>query len=211
MKKSGCETGETSNIVKNPLLLILSGPSGAGKDAVLTRLKETGVPLEFITTVTTRPKRPSEKDNIDYHFISEADFRQMIKQEQLLEWANVYGNWYGVPKQPAREALQAGRDVIVKVDIQGSDSIKKALPQAVSIFLIAPSMQELSDRLKKRNTESKTDLNLRLQTAVEEMKKQHTFDHVVINRQQQLDSVVSNIMDIIKAEKQREAPRQYDL
>jgi len=200
---------ETFNTAKNPLLLILSGPSGAGKDAVLSRLKETEIPLEFITTVTTRPKRPTEKDNVDYHFISEADFQQMVKQGQLLEWANVYGNWYGVPKQPVKQALEAGRDVVVKVDIQGSDSIKKALPQAVSIFLVAPSMQELTDRLKKRNTESKTDLNLRLQTAVEEMKKQHTFDHVVVNQQQQLDSVVSNIRDIIKSEKQRKTPRRY--
>ncbi len=211
MKKSGCEAEEAFDITDNPLLLILSGPSGAGKDAVLGRLRQTGTPLEFITTVTTRPKRPAEEDGVDYHFISEAEFQQMIEQKQLLEWANVYGNWYGVPRQPVKDALQAGRDVIVKVDIQGSDSIKKCLPQAVSIFLVAPSMQHLTDRLRQRNTESKTDLDLRLQTAVEEMKKQHTFDHVVINRQQQLDSVVSDIRDIIRVEKQRKTPRQYNL
>jgi guanylate kinase len=211
MKKSGCEAEEAIDTTDNPLLLILSGPSGAGKDAVLSKLKEKGTPLDFITTVTTRPKRLSEKDEVDYHFISEADFQQMVEKKQLLEWANVYGNWYGVPKQPVKQALQAGRDVIVKVDIQGSDSIKKCLPQAVSIFLVASSLQQLTDRLKKRNTESKTDLDLRLQTATEEFKKQHAFDHVVVNRQQQLDSVVASITDIIKAEKHRKTPRKYDL
>ena len=209
MKKSGCEAEETFNTANNPLLLILSGPSGAGKDAVLSGLKETEIPLEFITTVTTRPKRPTEHDNVDYHFISEANFQQMVKQGELLEWANVYGNWYGVPRQPVKKALEEGRDVIIKVDIQGSDSIKKALPQAVSIFLAAPSIQELTARLRQSNTESKTDLNLRLQTAVEEMKKQHTFDHIVVNQQQHLDSVVSSIRDIITTEKQRAASRQY--
>ena len=209
MKKSGCEAEQTFNKADNPLLLILSGPSGAGKDAVLSSLRKLEIPFEFITTVTTRPKRPGEANNVDYRFIADADFQRMVKQGQLLEWANVYGNWYGVPKQPVKQALEAGRDVIIKVDIQGSESIKKVLPQAVSIFLAAPSIQELTDRLKKRDTESKTDLNLRLQTAAEEMQKQHTFDHVVINRQQQLDSVVSNIMDIIAAEKGRATPRQY--
>ncbi len=211
MKKSGCEAEEPFDTVNNPLLLILSGPSGAGKDAVLSKIREMEIPFEFIVTVTTRPKRPAEKNNVDYCFISEADFQQMVEREQLLEWANVYGNWYGVPKQPVKQALESGRDVIVKVDIQGSDSIKKCLPQAVSIFLVAPSMQELTDRLKNRNTESEKELDLRLQTATEEMKKQHTFDHVVINQRQQLDSVVSGIMDIIKAEKQGKTPRRYDL
>ncbi|MFC1846883.1 guanylate kinase [Chloroflexota bacterium] len=211
MKKSGCEAEEPLSTADNPLLLILSGPSGAGKDAVLCGLKETEIPLEFITTVTTRPKRPTEKDNVDEHFISEANFQQMVKQGELLEWANVYGNWYGVPRQAVKKALAAGRDVVIKVDIQGSDSIKKALPQAVSIFLAAPSIQELTDRLRQRNTESKTDLDLRMQTAVEEMKKQHTFDHIVVNQQQQLDSVVSNITGIIKAEKQKKTPHRYKL
>jgi len=211
MKKSGCEDEAPFNAADKPLLLVLSGPSGAGKDAVLYRMKELKAPLCSIVTATTRPKRPAEKDGVNYHFVSEVEFQRMIKQKALLEYANVYGNWYGVPKQPVKEALDRGEDVIVKVDIQGADSIKKLVPQAVSIFLVAPSMQELNNRLKQRNTESKTDLELRLQTAIEEMERRHRFDYVVVNHPQQLDSVVEEIRAIITAEKMRLTHREYNL
>jgi guanylate kinase len=135
----------------------------------------------------------------------------MIEAKELLEWANVYGNWYGVPEKPVKQALDIGRDVILKVDIQGADTIKKILPQAVSIFLAAPSMQELTTRLRRRNTESKTNLDLRLQTAIEEMKSLHCFDYVVINQQQRIDSVVADIRAIITAEKLRLISREYNL
>ena len=134
MKKSGCEDEGFFNIGSKPLLLVLSGPSGAGKDAVLSKIKELKASLDFIVTVTTRPLRPEEKDGIDYNFVSEEEFKKMIAAEELLEHANVYGNWYGVPKKPVKQALDGGRDVILKVDIQGADTIKKILPQAVSIF-----------------------------------------------------------------------------
>jgi guanylate kinase len=211
MKKSGCEDEGFFNITTKPLLLVLSGPSGAGKDAVLSRMKELKVPLEFMVTVTTRRRRPEEKDDIAYHFISEGNFKKMIEAKELLEWANVYGNWYGVPEKPVKQALDIGRDVILKVDIQGADTIKKILPQAVSIFLAAPSMQELTTRLRRRNTESKTNLDLRLQTAIEEMKSLHCFDYVVINQQQRIDSVVADIRAIITAEKLRLISREYNL
>jgi len=135
----------------------------------------------------------------------------MITAGELLEWANVYGNLYGVPKKPVKQALDRGMDVILKVDIQGADTIKKILPQAVSIFLAAPSMQELTTRLRRRNTESKTDLDLRLQTAIEEMKSLHSFDHVVINQQKKIDSVVADIRAIITDEKLRLISREYNL
>ena len=211
MKKSGCEDEACFNINSKPLLLVLSGPSGAGKDAVLSMMKELKIPLDFIVTATTRPLRSEEKDGIDYHFISENSFKKMIEAEELLEWANVYGNWYGIPKKPVKQALDKGRDVILKVDIQGADTIKKILPQAVSVFLAAPTMQELTARLRRRNTESKTDLDLRLQTAIEEMKRLHCFDYVVINQQQKIDSVVADIRAIITAEKLRLISREYNL
>jgi guanylate kinase len=211
MKKSGCEDEAFFNISSKPLLLVLSGPSGAGKDAVLSMMKELKIPLDFITTATTRPLRPEEKDGIDYHFISEDSFKKMIKAGELLEWANVYGNWYGIPKKPVKQALDRGRDVILKVDIQGADTIKKILPQAVSIFLAPPSMQELTIRLRRRNTESKKDLALRLQTANEEMKKMHSFDYMVINQQHKIDCVVADIRAIIVAEKLRLISREYNL
>ncbi len=211
MKKSGCEDEAFFNISSKPLLLVLSGPSGAGKDAVLSMMKELKIPLDFITTATTRPLRPEEKDGIDYHFISEDSFKKMIKAEELLEWANVYGNWYGIPKKSVKQALDRGRDVILKVDIQGADTIKKILPQAVSIFLAPPSMQELTIRLRRRNTESEKDLALRLQTANEEMKKMHSFDYMVINQLHKIDCVVADIRAIIVAEKLRLISREYNL
>ena len=130
---------------RKPLLIVLTGPSGAGKDAVLARMKESGYPLEYITTVTTRPRRPGERDDVDYHFVSAERFRGMIEHKELLEWANVYGNWYGVPDQPVKQALDRGRDVIVKVDIQGAATIKKILSQAVFIFLAPSSIEELTE------------------------------------------------------------------
>jgi len=211
MKKSDCDSEDLLNLATRPLLLVLSGPSGAGKDAVLTRLKELGLPLEFIVTVTTRPRRNSEKDDVDYHFISRENFQKMIEEKELLEWANVYGNWYGVPKQPVKQALDGGRDVMVKVDIQGATTIKKVLPQAVFIFLAPPSKKELITRLKKRNTESASALALRLRTAEEEIEKLPMFDYVVVNKQGQIDRVVSEIKAIIVAEKLRVTPREYCL
>ncbi len=194
-----------------PLLLVLSGPSGAGKDAVLYRMKDLGLPLEFIVTVTTRPRRASERDNMDYHFISRESFQKMIDNGELLEWASVYGNWYGVPQQPVKQALERNRNTIVKVDIQGAATIKKTLPEAVFIFLLPPSMQELVSRLKQRNTESASELSRRLKAADEEMKQLPMFDYAVINHPGQIDRVVSDIRAIITTEKLRVTPREYKL
>ena len=195
----------------SPLLIVLSGPSGAGKDAVLSRMKETGYPLKYITTLTTRPQRTTERDNIDYHFVSTEEFQEMISGNELLEWANVYGNWYGVPKQPVKQALDAGQDTIVKLDTQGAATIKKILPQAVFIFLIPPSMEEIIMRLKQRHTESAFDLALRLKTAEEEIKQLPLFDYVVVNKRGEIEHAVSEIEAIITAEKCRVNPREITL
>ena len=196
------------NPPKRPLLIVLSGPSGAGKDAVLTRIRELNYPLKYITTVTTRPQRATERDNIDYHFISTKKFQKMIENNELLEWANVYGNWYGVPKKPVKQALHKGQDTIVKVDIQGATTIKKILPQAVFIFLTPPSTEELRLRLKQRHTESSFDLALRTKTAEEEIKQLSLFDYVVFSRQNEIDRAVADIEAIITAEKCRVTPRK---
>ena len=194
-----------------PLLIVLSGPSGAGKDAILTSLRASNYPLKYVTTVTTRPRRATETDNIDYHFISEAEFREMMENNELLEWANVYDNWYGVPKKPIKQALDAGQDTIVKVDIQGAATIRKILPQAVFIFLMPPSMAELKSRLKQRHTETPIDLALRIKTAGEEIKQLSLFDYVVFNRQGEIDRAVSEIQSIITAEKCRVNQREINL
>lgn len=204
-------TGHRKIAEKRPLLIVLSGASGVGKDAILTRMKELGYPLQYITTVTTRPRRTGERDNVDYHFISMERFQEMVTDNELLEWANVYGNWYGVPNQPVKQALDEGQDIIVKVDVQGATSIKKILPQAVFIFLMPSSMEELALRLKERHTESPFDLALRLKTAEEEIKHLPLFDYMVANTQDEIDLAVSKIEAIITAEKCRVIPREISL
>jgi guanylate kinase len=194
-----------------PLLFVLSGLSGVGKDAVLTRLRQSGCPLEFIVTVTTRPQRTNEKDGIHYHFVSDSSFQELIKDNELLEWANVYGNWYGIPKAPVRQALNSGKDVIVKVDVQGATTVKKLLPQAVFIFLAPPSTEELVLRLKQRHTETPSDLDLRIKTAGEELESLPLFDYLVINRQGEIDRAVADVEAIITAEKCRVTQREISL
>ena len=196
---------------QRPLLIVLSGLSGAGKDAVLTRVKKLDLRLEHITTITTRPERPTERANADYHFITGEKFQEMIERHELLEWANVYGNWYGVPREPVKKALDRGQDIVIKTDVQGAATIKKTLPQAVLIFLAPSSMEELVLRLKKRRTESPSDLALRTKTAENELKQLPLFDYIVFNRQGEINRAVADIEAIITAERCRVAPREVTL
>jgi guanylate kinase len=190
-----------------PLLVVLSGPSGVGKDAVLARMRRLGRPFHYVITATTRPKRAREKNGVDYHFLSWKEFQQMIDKHQFLEWANVYDNYYGVPKDEVISALSKGLDTIVKVDVQGAATIKESLPQAVFIFLMPPSVEELEKRLRKRRSESSEDLALRLERAKAEIKSLPLFDYVITSRQNKLDEVVSQIDAIVAAEKRRVKPR----
>ncbi len=178
---------------------------------MLTRLKESDYSFEHIITVTTRSQRTRERNNVDYHFISTEKFQDMISGGELLEWAKVYGNWYGVPKEPVKQALDRGQDVIVKTDVQGADTIKKTVPEAILIFLIPPSMKELDIRLKQRHTELSFDLALRTKIAEEEMKQLPLFDYIVVNKQGEIDQAVSDIKAIIKAEKCRVNSRRIAL
>ncbi len=194
-----------------PLLIVLSGPSGVGKDAVLQRMKERGIALFYAVTATTRPRREGEIDGVHYRFVSPEEFERMKTQGELLEHACVYGNYYGVPKRPVAEALAEGRDVLVKVDVQGAATIRRSYPEALFIFLAPPSMAELAHRLRTRKTESPSAFMMRLMTAREEMKKLELFDYVVINYQDRVDEAVDKILAIIAAEKCRVKPRKVNL
>jgi len=189
------------------LLIVLSGPSGVGKDAVLSRMKERGVSLHYTVTVTTRPKREKEVDGRDYYFLTRDRFEQMLASGELLEHASVYGNCYGVPREQVRMALAAGRDVIIKADVQGAATIKKLVPDAVFVFLAPPSVEELAKRLRLRKTETDEAFRLRLETAKREMEALPMFDYVVINENGKLDAAVEKIIAIITAEKCRVTPR----
>ena len=194
-----------------PLLIVLSGPSGVGKDAVLSRMKELEKPYHFTVTATTRERRPEERDGVDYIFVSEQRFRQMIAAGRLLEWAEVYGNYYGVPREQVASALGAGRDVIIKADVQGAATIKKMVPEALSIFLAPPSADELKKRLNARMTESAKALAVRLETAKAEMEQAPHFDRIVVNHRGRLDDAVREIEEIVAAEKRRIPPRRVSL
>lgn len=155
----------------------------------------------FAVTATTRPQRDKEKDGVDYHFISRERFLEMKDGGELLEWAEVYGNFYGVPKSQVRESLRKGLDVVVKVDVQGAATIKRLVPQALLIFVSPPSMDALERRLRKRSTESAPDLERRVATAREEMGRQQNFDYVVVN--DDVGRAVEEIAGIIAEEKGR--------
>jgi guanylate kinase len=194
-----------------PLLIVLSGPSGVGKDAALNVLRTLERPWHFAVTATTRPRRPGERDGIDYIFMEPAEFRDMVARDEVLEHAQVYENWYGVPKQQVRDAMQKGLDVILKVDVQGAATIKKMAPEALSIFMAPPTMEELRQRLSLRDTETAEDLELRTRAAWKEMERLPEFDYKVVNREGRLDEAVACIESIILAEKCRVHPRNISI
>jgi guanylate kinase len=199
------------NHQKNPLLVVISGPSGVGKDMTLKRLQEMGYPFHFVVTATTRPKRPDEVHGLDYFFISKGEFAEMIEQEELLEYAVVYGDYKGIPKEQVRQALASGRDVIMRIDVQGAATIRKLVPEAVLIFLSAESEEALVRRLRERKTEPEDQLKLRIATARQELKQLGWFDYVVINSENQLEETCQQIAAIITAEKCRVQQREIDL
>jgi len=193
-----------------PLLIVLSGPSGVGKDAALNSLKLLDRPWRFVVTATTRPQRPGEQDGIDYIFLETDAFLEMKEQDELLECAQVYGNWYGVPRSQVSQGLKAGKDVILKVDVQGADTVRRLAPEALFIFMIPGSFDELRDRLTQRMTERPSEIDLRLSIAWSELGRVAEYDYRVVNRDDQLDQVISEIDAIITAEKCRVRPRKVD-
>ena len=192
---------------EHPLVVVLSGPSGVGKDATIARIKQTGVKFHYVVTATTRDKRPGEADGVDYYFLGRDDFMKKIKRHDFLEYAEVYGNYYGVPKNEIRQALQEGQDVIIKVDVQGAATLRKKIPDAVFIFLLTPSLDDLLTRLKSRNSDSEVVVSARLRKAEDELKCLPLFDYCVVNNNNDLDRTAEAVAGIMKTEKHRVKPR----
>jgi len=163
------------------LLIVLSGPSGAGKDAVLTELAKVYPKARRCVTTTTRPRRDSERDGVDYHFASVEDFRKRAEEGGFLEYADVHGHLYGTPRQWVEENLGRGEDVILKIDVQGGLNVKRAMPAAVMVFLVPPSLEELEKRLRSRNTDSDEDVARRLLNARKELEQIPRYDYIVEN------------------------------
>lgn len=199
---------ETSGAGTNPLLVVISGPSGVGKDAVITSLKSRGRRFHFTVTATTRAPRSGERDGVEYYFTARDKFEQMTRDNDLLEWALVYGNYYGVPRRQVQEALGRGQDVMIKVDVQGAATIKKLVPEAAFVFIAPSSLAELGRRLRQRNADSANAQELRMETARREMETLPMFDYVVVNREGELDVAVAQIEAIITAEKCRVKQRK---
>jgi len=196
---------------RQPLLIVLSGPSGAGKDAVLRRMKERGLPFHFVVTATTRPQRAGEVDGEDYVFVRQGEFAEMIERDELLEYAIVYSDYKGIPKKQVRDALASGLDVVLRIDVQGAETVRALSPEALLIFLCTRTEAELIARLQARHTETPESLKLRIATAVQEMNRVDVFDYFVINANLRLDDTVDSILAIIHAEHHRTHPRQVTL
>lgn len=196
---------------KEPLLIVISGPSGVGKDTVIRCMKDRRLPFHFVVTATTRPPRANEKHGADYFFLSHDEFAEMIEQGELLEYAIVYNDYKGIPKQQVRGALASGKDVVMRIDVQGAATIRKLCPDALLIFLTTQDEEELVNRLEARKSEKPEGLKLRIATARQELKRIDLFDYVVVNREFQLDGTVDTILAIIRAEHHRVHPRKVTL
>jgi guanylate kinase len=195
-----------------PLLIVISGPSGVGKDTVLQRMKERRLPFHFVVTATTRPPRVGEVHGRDYFFVSKDEFAAMIESDELLEYAYVYNDYKGIPKQQVREALASGQDVVMRVDVQGAAKIRQLTGTgAALIFMTTLSEDELVQRLRDRKSESPEGLNLRIATARKELERISEFDYCVVNQDMSLDDTVDRIMAIIEAEHSRVNPRRVNL
>jgi len=195
----------------NPLLIVISGPSGVGKDSIVQRMKERGFPFHFVVTATTRGRRENEVHGKDYWFVSKDEFARMIEENELIEYAIVYGDYKGIPKWEVRDALASGRDVVMRVDVQGAETVRKLAPEALLIFVTCEGEGELEKRLRERKTESADSLALRIATARKELQRIEAFDYVVVNHDFQLDDTVDKVRSIIAAEHLRVHQRKVDL
>ena len=191
-----------------PLLVVISGPSGVGKDAVVKAMQKRGQPFHFVVTMTSRKPRVGEVEGVDYLFTSRGEFERMISANEFMEYALVYQDYKGIPKAQIREAFESGQDVILRVDVQGAATLRRLSPEAVLIYLIPSSEREWLERLRNRKTETPETLALRIQTAHSEMEHLGRFDYVVVNADDRLEEAVNTIVAIIDAEHHRVHPRK---
>ncbi|MDA0596740.1 MAG: guanylate kinase [Chloroflexi bacterium] len=196
----------------NPIVVVISGPSGVGKDVMIDRMIESDrIGFHFTVTATTRDPRPGEKDGINHHFVTVDDFVNLIANDDLLEWAQVYGNYYGVPKKQVRDALTAGNHVILRVDVQGAKRLSEIIPEALLIFIIPPSLDVLKSHLEERGVDLEVDITKRLVAANEEISQARLFDFTVTNVEGRLDDTVNQVVEIIESESQRIPPRRVSI
>jgi guanylate kinase len=193
-------------------VFVISGPSGVGKDTIKNRLRESGFPLGYCVTATTRPARPGEQHGRDYYFLTEAQFKAKLDQGQFIEHAIVHGkHWYGIPIEGLRAGMRSGDDVLVTPDVKGAATLRALIPNAISIFLAPANPEELRLRIADPSSGRTEDLETRMKTAAAEMRRMGEFDYVVVNENGKLDQTVEHVKAIITAERLRVKPRRVVL
>ena len=195
----------------NPMLVVVSGPSGVGKSTIVAELARRHPQVVPIVTATTRPRRPGEIDGVHYHFMSTEDFERLRANHGLLESAEVHGHWYGTPLDQIRGILRAGRDAILTIDPQGARAVRGKVPHALLLFVMPPSMDVLDARLSQRGSEDAASQALRRHNAVDEIAAATDYDHIVVNEDGHVEDAAERIWEVIQAEARREPPRQVRL
>jgi len=198
-------------IQSKPLLIVISGPAGVGKDSVIHKMKEVGIPYHFVVTATSRAPRPGEVHGVDYFFYSKEVFEEMLTNDEFIEHADVYGQYKGVLKSQVREEMKSGKDVVMRVDVQGAATIKQKFPDALLVFLMLEDIEDLVERLRARNTDTEDQLKIRIDLARHEYSQISRFDYKVCNREDHLEETARTIGAIIKAEHHRTDHREITL
>ena len=192
-------------------MIIISGPSGVGKDSVLRALKNRDLPLHHVVTVNTRKPRPDEIEGVDYFFVTKEIFKEMIRNDELIEYSKVYQDYKGVPKSEVRKAIETNKDIIFRLDVQGAEKIKTLYPHSILIFLTPSSQKDWYKRLGRRRLSKEKDLDMRIKTVQAELKKASIFNYIVINAQNKLSKTIEIIEAIITAEHHKTHKHEINL
>jgi guanylate kinase len=194
-----------------PLLIVVSGPSGVGKDSVVTELQKRNQGLHFVVTTTDRSPRPNEVEGVDYNFVTTQRFQEMIANDEFIEYNLVYQDYKGVPKKQIQNAFASGSDVIMRVDVQGAARMRQLFPEAVLIFIIPENIEEWCEQLADRHSETHESLQQRIETAKKELESLPIFDYVVVNPHDHLERAVNSIQAIIEVEHLKVHPRKTQI
>jgi guanylate kinase len=208
MKEAPIDAPPRRMTFPNPMLVVVSGPSGVGKSTIVAALARLHPQVVPIVTATTRAQRDGEVDGVHYHFLSHERFAELRDTGGLLEWAEVHGAWYGTPIDQVRGILAAGRDAILTIDPQGARSVRRQVPDALHIFVMPPSMDDLTERLRSRGSESEASIERRRRDAERWMAETDAYDHVVVNETGQPEAAAERIWEVIQAEARRDPPRR---